>query len=107
MLLQRCTNRTRLRRSFARIARASRLWRHGPVGRSSRAGSPGAEAAWRGRVRTRVPPEAQTLYEQATAVMAAGDFVDAELRFKEFVLAVSRLSRGLRQSRDHPCEQRK
>ncbi len=33
-----------------------------------------------------VPPEVQTLYEQATAVMAAGDFVDAELRFKEFLL---------------------
>ncbi|MEM8816013.1 MAG: tetratricopeptide repeat protein [Pseudomonadota bacterium] len=33
-----------------------------------------------------VPAAAQTLYEQAVAVMAAGDFVDAELRFKEFLL---------------------
>jgi len=33
-----------------------------------------------------VPPEALTQFEQATAVMAAGDYVDAELRFKEFVL---------------------
>ncbi len=33
-----------------------------------------------------VPPEAQTLYEQAVAVMAAGDFIDAELRLKEFLL---------------------
>ena len=33
-----------------------------------------------------VPPEAQTLYEQATAVMAAGDLVEAEFRFQEFVL---------------------
>ena len=33
-----------------------------------------------------VPAEAQTLYEQAVAVMAAGDFVDAELRLKEFLL---------------------
>jgi Flp pilus assembly protein TadD len=33
-----------------------------------------------------VPPEALTLFEQATAAMAAGDYVDAELRFKEFVL---------------------
>jgi len=33
-----------------------------------------------------IPPQALTLYEQATAVMASGDFVDAELRFKEFVL---------------------
>lgn len=33
-----------------------------------------------------VPPAAQTLYEQATAVMAAGDYVEAELRLKEFLL---------------------
>jgi len=33
-----------------------------------------------------VPPEALTLYEQAVAVMASGDFLDAELRFKEFLL---------------------
>jgi len=33
-----------------------------------------------------IPPEALTLFEQAASVMAAGDFVDAELRFKEFVL---------------------
>ena len=39
-----------------------------------------------GAVAPVVPAAAQTLYEQATAVMAAGDFVDAELRFKEFVL---------------------
>ena len=33
-----------------------------------------------------IPAQAQTLYEQAVAVMAAGDFLDAELRFKEFLL---------------------
>lgn len=33
-----------------------------------------------------IPADAQTLFEQAAAVMAAGDFLDAELRFKEFVL---------------------
>ncbi|MDJ0905339.1 MAG: tetratricopeptide repeat protein [Woeseiaceae bacterium] len=33
-----------------------------------------------------IPPAAQTLYEQAVAVMASGDFVDAELRLKEFLL---------------------
>ncbi len=33
-----------------------------------------------------VPPKALTMYEQATAVMAAGDFLDAELRLKEFLL---------------------
>ena len=33
-----------------------------------------------------VPPRALTLFEQATAIMAAGDAIDAEIRFKEFVL---------------------
>ncbi len=36
---------------------------------------------------TRVaPPAVQTLYEQAVASMAAGDTIDAELRFQEFLL---------------------
>ncbi len=34
-----------------------------------------------------VPHKAQTLYEQAVASMAAGDTIDAELRFQEFLLA--------------------
>ena len=38
------------------------------------------------RVMPEIPPAAQTLYEQAVSVMAAGDFVDAELRLKEFLL---------------------
>jgi tetratricopeptide (TPR) repeat protein len=33
-----------------------------------------------------VPHRAQTLYEQAVASMAAGDTIDAELRFQEFLL---------------------
>ncbi len=33
-----------------------------------------------------VPARAQTMYEQAAAAMAAGDLIDAELRFKEFLL---------------------
>jgi len=33
-----------------------------------------------------IPPAALTLFEQAAASMAGGDFVDAELRFKEFLL---------------------
>lgn len=33
-----------------------------------------------------IPPTALTLFEQAAASMAGGDFVDAELRFKEFLL---------------------
>jgi len=33
-----------------------------------------------------IPAKAQTLFEQAVAVMASGDFVEAELRLKEFLL---------------------
>lgn len=33
-----------------------------------------------------IPPEAQTLYEQAIAAMASGDTIDAELRFQSFLL---------------------
>jgi len=33
-----------------------------------------------------IPAQAQTLFEQAVAVMASGDFVEAELRLKEFLL---------------------
>jgi len=44
---------------------------------SERAGSVPAPA---------IPPAVLTLFEQAAASMASGDFVDAELRFKEFLL---------------------
>ena len=37
-------------------------------------------------VQPAIPAEAQTMFEQAAAVMASGDFLDAELRFKEFLL---------------------
>jgi Flp pilus assembly protein TadD len=50
---------------------------------------PRADGAESGRTEhgaAEVPPEALTMYEQAVAVMASGDFLDAELRFKEFVL---------------------
>jgi tetratricopeptide (TPR) repeat protein len=33
-----------------------------------------------------IPAQAQTMFEQAAAVMATGDYLDAELRFKEFLL---------------------
>ena len=47
----------------------------------------GAGQAAPGDVRAaEVPPEALTMYEQAVAVMASGDYLDAELRFKEFLL---------------------
>lgn len=36
--------------------------------------------------RPAISPQAQTLFEQAISIMASGDFVDAELRLKEFLL---------------------
>jgi len=51
-------------------------------------GQPDAQIGADGKpVETRVvPPQALTLYEQAVASMAAGDSIDAELRFQEFLL---------------------
>jgi len=54
-----------------------------PAETGERAGEATAPA---GRAEIAIPPEALTMFEQATAVMASGDFVDAELRFEEFVL---------------------
>jgi len=52
-----------------------------PSPSGQRAGGTAAEAAPR-----EVPAQARTLFEQAAAAMAAGDAVDAELRFQEFLL---------------------
>jgi tetratricopeptide (TPR) repeat protein len=46
----------------------------------------GDEAAVQGALRPEVPAQAQILFERAVAIMAAGDFIDAERRFKEFLL---------------------
>jgi len=45
---------------------------------------PAAEAAE--QILPEIPAQAQTMFEQAAAVMATGDYLDAELRFKEFLL---------------------
>jgi len=50
-------------------------------GESARAASGGEPGTDRD-----IPPKALTLYEQAVASMAAGDSIDAELRFQEFLL---------------------
>ncbi len=50
------------------------------------ASTPGPERATDGEGPPPPPPEAQTLYEQAVAAMAAGDNVEAELRFEEFLV---------------------
>jgi Flp pilus assembly protein TadD len=50
---------------------------------------PGSSGSTKGGMqiyREDVPSKALTLYEQAVASMAAGDLIDAELRFQEFLL---------------------
>jgi len=82
MLSQRCTNRMRLCGALFALLVVAGCGGTGPTQEAAEAEQQ-VGAAGPARV---VPPEAQTLYEQATAVMAAGDFVDAELRLKEFIL---------------------
>ena len=52
---------------------------------STSAGSPAASGGADEGVPV-APAAALTMFEQASAVMAAGDYLDAELRFKEFLL---------------------
>lgn len=61
------------------------------VGCASGSGSTPKKAAAQGTVQDgdavrEIPPQAQTLFEQAVAVLASGDYVEAEFRFQEFVL---------------------
>ena len=48
--------------------------------------SQGVDAAGRPVIVRDVPPQAQTMYEQAVAAMASGDDLEAQLRFQEFLL---------------------
>ena len=52
--------------------------------KATRAQAPTADGAAAPMVE--VPARVQTMYEQAVSVMASGDYVDAELRLKEFLL---------------------
>ena len=88
MLLRRFTDRTSLAAVLLAMLVAAGC---GGVGTVRDAEAPQQQAgtaqpAEEAVSRPEIPPEALTQFEQATAVMAAGDFLDAELRFKEFVL---------------------
>jgi tetratricopeptide (TPR) repeat protein len=84
MLLQRCTD---MRSPIAMLLAMLLLAGCGSTGGVKGSGATrviaGSSSGEFARV---VPPAAMTLFEQAAASMAAGDFVDAELRFKEFLL---------------------
>ena len=79
MLLRRCTDNLAVLR-LPLLAAVLMLSGCVSTGASSSSGSK-AE----GMTAADVPPQALTLFEQAAAIMAAGDLVDAELRFREFL----------------------
>ena len=79
MLLRRCTDNLAVLR-LPLLAAVLVLSGCVSTGSSSSSGSK-AEGMTAGDV----PPQALTLFEQAAAIMAAGDLVDAELRFREFL----------------------
>jgi len=80
MFLQRCIDKNSL---FAMLLGMLLLTGCGGIGAVKSSGDVSETGGESARV---VPSAALTIYEQATASMAAGDFVDAELRFKEFLL---------------------
>jgi len=88
MLLQRCTDNKSLIAMLLGMLLLAGCGGYGAVKSSSgsqQSASPDS-ARTGGEFARVVPPTALTLFEQAASSMAAGDFVDAELRFKEFLL---------------------
>ena len=90
MLLQRFINRAALisllmaALLFAACGGSSPLRSSSGTEQSGRADAPPTGGP--GESAIAIPPVVLTLFEQATASMAAGDFIDAELRFKAFLL---------------------
>jgi len=87
MLLRRCINELSVARLtlLAAVLLLSGCGASGPKPDSEpRQQAVGSEG--QAEPRPAIPPQALTMFEQATAVMAGGDFLDAELRFKEFLL---------------------
>ena len=86
MWLRHFTDRAVLRLTLLGLALAvSGCASNGPATERAESGRTAQSAQGDPRA-AEVPPEAMTMYEQAVAVMASGDFLDAELRLKEFLL---------------------
>ena len=85
MSLQRCTEKIRQLAALAAVVAAAGCASPGPVSTDSAVPAASTESEGVPLV-AEIPPAAQTLFEQAVSVMATGDFVDAELRFEEFLL---------------------
>jgi len=91
MLLQRFINRTQVLSSMRLLTIATVVIVMAGCAstepkRSGSATTGGRVEASEAQPQRAAPARVRTLYEQAIAVMATGDFVDAELRLKEFLL---------------------
>ncbi len=87
MLLQRFTNNMRVLMPLLALLVLAGCASRGPAkSPDSTVASSQGDVAKGGQPELAIPPQVRTLYEQAASAMAAGDFVDAELRFKEFLL---------------------
>jgi len=75
-----------LRRSGVLLFLSAALLLAGCASSPDNRGSAGVDQAEPSVENRDVPARARTLYEQAVAAMAAGDNIDAELRFQEFLL---------------------
>lgn len=77
-----------IERRGMRLGTAILLVAHGVVLSACASGPKPAKTSEAGTVGVvrEVPPKAQTLYEQAVGALASGDVLDAEFRFKEFLL---------------------
>jgi len=89
MLLQRCTSKNIAASLLAMLVLAGcggsgSVRPSGDSQATERSAPVSAEAA--AAKLASVPPAALTMFEQAAASMAGGDFLEAELRFKEFLL---------------------
>ena len=84
MLLQRSINHSS--HSWLPVVLALCLSMLTGCGSMPSATEPGQESGYESSDGRVVPPNVQTHYEQAVAIMAAGDDVDASLRFQEFLL---------------------
>jgi Flp pilus assembly protein TadD len=84
MLLRRCIKNYRCLPALAMCLLL--LAGCGSMPSSSSDKEPGQEAGSESVDSRVIPPNVQTLYEQAVASMAAGDDMDASLRFQEFLL---------------------
>jgi Flp pilus assembly protein TadD len=86
MLLRRCTKKAYYAAVLLAVLALSACGGSSAVRSSGSSPDNGGSAIGQDGVERAVSPLALTLFEQATASMAGGDFVDAELRFKEFLL---------------------